>query len=280
MKKDYYKILEVSRTATHDEIKSQYRKLALKTHPDVKPNDKEAETKFKEYAEAYEILGDPKKKEKYDGGNDVDIDLSDFFANIWGASGYDPFGSQSFSDIFDTMYGSQRRKRKEAGLELYLTLEEIYTGVNKLIHLEGYDSVMIYVPKGISEDKRIRYPNYLKRGDRTYGDLYVTFKIKKHDKYRVKEKDVYMFETIDVYTAIFGGTIIINTPEQKLSVRVPEGTQPGATLRIPGYGIPDYGSITFYGDLFIIVNVSVPNGNYLKKIEKAALTKAFENKGK
>ena len=279
MKKDYYRILEVSSTANHDEIRKQYRRLALKYHPDVKPDDKAAEERFKELAEAYEVLGDPKKRQKYDQGNEVNPDLSDFFANIWGMSGFDPFGEQSFSEMFDQAYG-RRKTRKDAGYEIYLTIEELYTGTEKLITLEGYDPVMIYVPKGISEDKRIRYPNYIKRGDKSFGDLYVTFKIKEHDKFRINEKDIYMIETIDIYTAIFGGNIIISTPEQKLSVLVPPGTQPGSSLRIQGYGLPDYGAISFYGDLYIIVNVKIPNHRELKPNEKENLTKAFENKGK
>ncbi len=292
--KDYYKTLGVDRNASQDQIKRAYRKLAVKYHPDKNKNDKKAEEKFKEIGEAYEVLKDPKKRKKYDqlGANWKNFQGSggsrayDFGG--FGNGSYhfeqdlgDMFGGAGFSDFFNQFFGGGRRRRspgqshfntgmKGQDLEgtVEISLDEAYTGTQRVLNVEG-KKLRINLKPGINDGQKLRLRG---KGAQSptggpAGDLFIKINIKPRPGYTRKGNDLYVQQDVDVFTAVLGGKVNVQTLTGTININVPAGTDSGKKLRLKGQGMPDYNNNTLKGDLYVQLQIKTPK-NLSKKQEK------------
>jgi curved DNA-binding protein len=299
--KDYYKILGLEKSATQDEIKKAYRKLAMKYHPDKNPGNKFAEEKFKEITEANEVLSDPEKRKKYDtlGANwkqyqHTGTGFDDFFSQFGGAkrsggntyefSGDlgDLFGGMGggFSDFFESFFGGSGRRSKQnfsshgfqdqpAGVDveadLNITLEEAFNGSERQINIDG-KKLKIKIAPGTKDGQKLRLKGLgrSRTVNGNKGDLYLKIHILQHPFYEIKDDDLYYNLDVDLFTAVLGGKEKIKTLDGKtISINIPEGTESENILRLKGLGLTkNYGR----GDLFVKVHVNIPK--HLSKEEK------------
>lgn len=290
--KDYYGILGVDKNAAQDEIKKAYRKLAKKYHPDVNKNNKEAEKKFKEINEAYEVLGDEEKRKKYDTfgsqynfQNGFDFDPSRYgFGNVryeYGTSG----SSQGYSDFFNMFFGkesgfdfgsifegfgsasagrragSYSKKGEDVEVQIEVTPEEGYKGVEKRINLRGINGekkINFKVPKGVKDGEKIRLKGQGKEGfgGGPKGDLILSVKIKADGNYTLEGNDI--TTTLDVlpWTAALGGKMDVDTLDGRIKVKIPEGIQSDSKIRVAGKGYIDKNGVR--GDLYIKIRIVNP----------------------
>lgn len=306
--KDYYKILGVDKSASQDEIKKVYRKLALKYHPDRNPGDKAAEEKFKEITEAHEVLSDLEKRKKYDmlganwkhyqtTGGGFDDFFSQFRTGRPGGSSFefsgdfsDLFGNLSgFSDFFEGFFGrggrrdagfrsQQKMKGQDYEATLYIKLEEAFTGADKEISIED-KKLKIKITPGTKDGKRLRLKGQGAKsatgGER--GDLYLTIKIEKHPFYELDGYDIYYDLFIDFSTAALGGKKKIKTLDGKtVSINIPEGTDSGKLFKIGGMGMYKSEKKNDRGNFVVRVRVETPKN--LSKNEKDLFRKLAELK--
>ncbi len=278
--KDYYKVLGVGKKASQEEIKKTYRKLALKYHPDKNPDNAEAEKRFKEISEAYEVIGDPEKRKKYDElganwkqyeqyqnagfggsrrsyqyggdfGKAFSGDFSDFFNAFFGGGGFggSPFGGRD--------YGHQSRGRRpqvrDAQAELNLSFSEAFHGVDKVVLLDG-QKIKLKIKAGAKDGQKLK----LKGKGQGGGDLIITLKVDQANGYRRDGLNLIMPLEIDLYTAVLGGKVSVSTPHGTLNVPIAAGSQAGQKLRLKGKGMPDYKNSNTYGDLIIELLVKLP----------------------
>ena len=290
---DYYKTLEVSKTATEAEIKKAYRKLARKYHPDLNPNDKEAEKKFKEINEANEVLGNAENRKKYDKyGKDWQHadefekagynqnqqrtrqqSSADFSGGDFSGFGGD-FSGSDFSDFFNSMYGSARSGRTQSkyrgqdfNAELQLDLASAYTTHKQNLTVNG-KNIRITIPAGVENGQIIKIAGHGGPGANggPNGDLYITFSIENNSDFKREGNNLYADVDLDLYTAILGGEIFVNTFDGKVKIKVPEETQPGTKVKLKGKGFPVYKKENQFGDLYITYKLKVPTK--LSKKEK------------
>lgn len=275
--KDYYKILGVDKNASENDIKKAYRKLAKKYHPDLNPNNSKAQEKFKEINEAYEVLGDPEKKKKYDtfgsgynftGGQHFDPsqfgytytstgnagDFSDFFNMFFGGMGNTSRGF-SFSDIFGGR-GRTSPSRQSFESELEITLEEGFNGTTKDVSLNYGGEIKrlsIKVPKGIFPGKKLKV-----KGEKwgINGDIFFKINLKEDGKNRLEGLDIISKVDVLPWEAALGTTAVINTLSGKIKVNIPKGIANGKKIRIPRKGYVDTKGNT--GDLYIEINIVNP----------------------
>lgn len=282
---DYYKILDVTKSATEADIKKAYRKLARKYHPDLNPNDKEAEKKFKEINEANEVLSNPENRKKYDKyGKDWK------HAEEFEKAGYDPNQQQSrqqggyqysegdfsgfgdgeysgsdFSDFFNSMYGGGRSRSQskyrgqDFNAELELDLKAAYTTHKQNLTVNG-KNIRITIPAGVENGQIIKIPNHGGPGVNggPNGDLYITFIISNNSDFKREGNNLYAEAPIDLYTAILGGETYINTFDGKVKIKVPPETQPGTKVKLKGKGFPVYKKENQFGDLYITYTIKLP----------------------
>lgn len=289
--KDYYQILGVSRNASQDEIKSAFRKLAMKYHPDKNPGNKEAEAKFKEINEAYEVLSDPQKRKLYDslGSNwqhgqnfepppnfknsnfrfytSQDFSnfegFSDFFKTLFGDFDFFSNRRQHFRNIFDEdeifeTYGT--KNRLDINSELNLTLYDILNPSVKKLNLKTANQtkeIDVKIPKGIKNGSVIRLRGYgLKSGTKT-GDLYIKINITPDSTFYVNDYDIYTEVKINPAQAVLGDEIEIPAPEGGfIKIKIPPMTHTGTKLRVKNRGL--YKSDGTRGDLFIKTIIDIP----------------------
>lgn len=300
--KDYYKILGVSKSATKDEIKKAYRKLAMQYHPDRNQGNKTAEEKFKEITEAHEVLSDPEKRKQYDtlGANwrqyqNTGRGFDDFFSQFGGrrsgsrGSSFefsgdlkDLFGNMSgFSDFFDGFFGggrkgfgdfnrssAQNQKGQDLEAMLYIPLEEAYNGTTKEILINN-KKLRIKIEPGTKDESKLRLKNQggdaIGRGVK--GDLYLRIKIEKHPFYEIEDEDLYYDLDIDLYTAVLGGKKKISLINNKtINLEIPEGTDSGKVFRVGKLGLKKSGTANERGNLYIRIKVETPKN--LNKKEK------------
>jgi len=287
--KDYYKILGVDRKASDDEIRKAYRKLAKQYHPDYNPNNKQAEERFKEINEAYEVLSDSKKRIHYDRlgsdysqwqrrGTPGDFDWGQYGGGFPGGGRVniddlnDMFGSGGFSDFFQTIFGmggrpSARTQPQGYQQEFEITLEEAYKGTTRRIQTDGKEK-MVRIPAGVRTGSKVRVagagPNGL--------DLYLIVDVREDKRFERQGNDLHTTATVDVFTAILGGEAEVETMEGKVKLNIPAGTQPEQLFRLAGRGMPHLKNPKEKGDLFVKVKVQVPK--YLSSKQRELLDEA------
>jgi curved DNA-binding protein len=272
--KDYYKILEVAREASQEEIKKAYRKLARKYHPDLNPNNKIAEERFKEISEAYEVLGNPESRKKYDalGSNwkyyqyqtASQARPEDYFQRrTYRKTERDSFQSFfedqfNFSDFFQTFFGGgaqQTPTGKDLHSTLGIRLEDAYWGCEKKIAIQNKEFKLKIKP-GIADGQKLKIKNFGQNG----GDLYLKINVLPHPIFERKGNDLYRSLSVDLYTAILGGEVTIQGIDGKsIKVKIPRGAQHDSVLRLKDKGMPYYNSPLHFGNLFLKLKVQIPS---------------------
>ena len=294
--KDYYKILGVERNAGEDDIRKAYRKLAMQYHPDRNPNDKQAEERFKEINEAYQVLNDPKKRAHYDrlgsdystwqrrgapgdfnwgdyvggypGGVRVEYgDLDDLFGGA---------GAGGFSDFFRTIFGQgvgtdtrTRTRQQPQGYqqELEISLDEAHNGTTRVFESDGKQK-QVRIPAGVRTGSKVRVagagPNGL--------DLYLIIEVKEDPRFERRGNDLHTTATVNVFTAILGGEADVETLSGKVKLNIPAGTQPEQVFRLAGRGMPSVKNKQEKGDLYVRLKVQIPK--YLSPKQRELLDEA------
>jgi len=284
---DYYKILGVDKSATQDDIKKAYRKQARKLHPDLNPNDKEAELKFKELNEANEVLSNPENRAKYDkyGENwkhgeqyeqaqQQQRQSHSQGGNYGGGfSGADFGGGEDFSDFFQSMFGGEgggfgrssrgsasgKFKGQDVQAELNLNLKDAAKTQQQTFDING-KKVRITIPAGVYDGQQIKLKGHGNPGFNggPSGDLYITFNIAPDPNFERVGDDLKSKVTIDLYTAVLGGDVKVETLEGSVNLKVKPETQSGTTVRLKGKGFPVYKKDGEFGDLFVTYDVKLP----------------------
>ncbi len=284
-KRDYYEVLGVNKDASEEDIKKAYRKLARKYHPDLNPNNKEAHKRFQEINEANEVLSDPEKRKKYDqyGENWKHAEEYEKARQAagqnqnWDGGGYDfsgtSFDEGGFSDFFESLFGraeggngrSRSRNVKFRGedfnAELHLSLEDAYKTHQQTFTVNG-KSIRITVHAGIEDGQTIKLKGHGGPGINggPNGDLYITFRIDNNTSFKREGNDLYTTVDLDLYTAILGGEITVDTLGGKIKLKVKPETQNGTKIRLRGKGFPVYKSEGQFGDLYITFEIKIPTG--------------------
>ena len=292
--KDYYQILGVDRKATPDDIKKSFRKLAMKYHPDRNKDNKQAEEKFKEINEAYEVLSDPKKRERYDqlgssyqqwqqrGGNPGNFNWNEWYTSQGGRGQQvnpedfgDIFGG--FSDFFRVIFGGMpvngrtvnrqasrpgatRMNRQPARLEqkVQITLEEAYHGTQRVLQIDDR-RIEVKIPAGARTGTKVRVAGAgPESGYGQKSDIYLGIEILPNEHFSVNGSDLTTEVKVDLFTAVLGGTVTVNTLSGNVSLSIPPGTQPGQKFRLAGRGMPILKSANSFGNLYVQVKVELP----------------------
>jgi curved DNA-binding protein len=272
---DYYKILEVPKTASEADIKKAYRKLARKYHPDVSPNDKNAEKKFKEINEANEVLSHPENRKKYDKyGKDWQ------HAEEFEKAGYNPNQQHSagrqqqsagfsddFSDYFQSMFGDAgggrgrevKYRGQDLNAELRLTLKDVYQTQKQTLTVNK-KNIRITITAGVENGQIIKISGHGTPGANggPNGDLYITFSIVDTPPFKRDGNNLYTDVDLDLYTAVLGGDILVNTFDGKVKLKVPPETQTGTKVKLKGKGFPLYKTEGHFGDLYITYTIKTP----------------------
>ncbi|HEY6204892.1 MAG TPA: J domain-containing protein [Chthoniobacterales bacterium] len=292
--RDYYETLGVSKTATEEEIRSAFRKLARKYHPDVAKDKKAAEEKFKEINEAYEVLSDPEKRKKYDqlgadwnqpGGFQPPPQWSGqpgggrFYQWGGGDGGVEfEFGGTGFSDFFEAFFGGGRGRSAFGGFggqtataergadveaDIMVTLEEALHGSTRTVSLRraGANKVEQYqvkIPRGVHEGQRIRLAGQGEAGARggKSGDLFLRVRLARHPDFRIEGSDLIHEEKIAPWQAVLGTELKVPTLEGNVRLKVPPGTQGGQRFRLRERGLPSVSGKR--GDLYVELQINVP----------------------
>ncbi|NJN79493.1 MAG: J domain-containing protein [Anaerolineales bacterium] len=259
--KDYYKILGVDRKAKADDIRSAYRKLAMKYHPDKNPGDKKAEDAFKDINEAYQVLGDDKKRAKYDqlgsafsnfrtrGGRADDFQWDDWFQQNAGQRGRsytnadDAFSGgnvNSFSDFFRMMFGEAMRSSGRGNApqgyehEAQISFEEAYHGATRQIQSNG-KKLQVRIPAGVKTGSKVRVAGAGPEGI----DLYLVINVQEDNRFEQDGSNLTTTANVSVFTLILGGDADVETPAGKVKLNIPLGTQPEQIFRLAGRGMPN-----------------------------------------
>lgn len=296
--KDYYKILGVDRQAKEDQIKRAYRKLAMKYHPDRNPGDKQAEERFKEINEAYQVLSDPEKRARYDqlgdsyqrwqqrggapggfnwdewftttpGGGNVRVEVGNL-DDLFGGSGLGDF-SEFFRRIFGGMggmpgYEAGRRGsvRPSRSYQASPVEHEVEISLHEAYHgtLRRIEvdgrRLEVKIPSGSRTGTKIRVPGAVTTPDGQKTDLFLVIKVAPDPNYEIKGSDLYTEVPVDLYKAVLGGEVTVHTLSGDVILTIPPGTQPGQTIRLAGKGLPKIKNPGEYGDLFVRVKVKIP----------------------
>jgi len=291
--KDYYKILNVSKDASTEDIRKAYRKLARRYHPDVNPNNKEAEERFKEINEAYEVLTDPEKRRKYDqlgaswqryrqaGGDPGGFDWSQWFTSAQGGQeGYshteyvdlnDLFGGGGFSEFFQNLFGGGAARPRggraqgfsAAGRDIEqpveVSLYEAYHGTVRVLRTPRR-RLEVKIPPGVRTGSRIRVAEEGEPGMNggPPGDLYLVVRVSEHPIYKREGDDLRMTQPVDLYTMILGGEVTVNTLKGQVVLTIPPETKAGRVFRLRGQGMPKLKNPSEHGDLFVEVQPVLP----------------------
>jgi curved DNA-binding protein len=273
---DYYKILGISKDATQEDIKKAYRKLARKYHPDLNKDNPNAQEKFQEINEANEVLSNPEKRKRYDeyGENwkyaeelekQTKRQTKEQSGTREGTFWYSDDNTSGFSDFFEELFGYRYRnynramRGKDYESELHLTLRQAAEEQKQILNLNG-KNIRITIPAGVADGQVIKLRGYGEtgKGDAPDGDLYITFRIKEDPTFKRTGNDLYTTTTIDLYTAVLGGEIILDTLNGKVKVKIKAGTQNNSKIRLKEKGFPIYKQSGKYGDLILSIQISIP----------------------
>ncbi|MCH4553884.1 DnaJ C-terminal domain-containing protein [Aestuariibaculum lutulentum] len=272
---DYYKVLGISKTASENDIKKAYRKLARKYHPDLNPNDAEAEKKFKEINEANEVLSNPENRKKYDqygehwqhaeeyekarqqeqyhrqhqsdGGRYSEEDFSEFFENMFGGAGRASGGRQV------------KFRGQDFNATLQLDLKDVYTTHKRTLTVNN-KNIRITIPAGVENGQIIKIKGHGGKGINggPNGDLYIQFSIENHSKFKRDKDNLYTNVDLDLYKALLGGDIMVDTFTGKVKLTVKPETQSDTKVKLKGKGFPKYKMEGQFGDLIITYKIILP----------------------
>jgi len=276
--KDLYAVLGVERTSTEDEIRKAYRKLARKHHPDVNPNDKKAEERFKEISHAYEVLSDKEKRARYDEfgmqslAQGFDPAQAREYARWSQGARRSPFHESSASDVdidiedlLGGLFGGARRARgpakgRDADGEIEIDFLDAVRGGEVRVQVGGHGTLRVKIPPGSDTGTRIRLSG---KGDAGRsggppGDLYLTLHVRPHPFFVRKGVDLHLDLPVTVPELVLGASVEVPTPDGLVTMKVPPKSQAGRVLRLRGKGVPKLGS-TERGDLFVKLVVELPD---------------------
>jgi curved DNA-binding protein len=293
--KDYYKILGVERSASEQDIKKAYRKLAMKLHPDRNPGNKSAEDKFKEINEAYEVLGDKEKRTRYDQlgesysqwqqtggtannfnwdewinqnyrqgagarGGYQQVNVEDLEGMFGGAGGFSDFFSSIFSGMGGTRAGTRRESRRPQAYEQPVTIsfDESYHGGLRVLQMDNR-RLEVKIPPGANTGTKVRVAGagpVAPNGQ--HSDIYLVIEVAPNPHFERKGDDLYTDVNISLYTTVLGGQANVTTPGGNVLLTIPAGTQPGQTFRLGGRGMPHLRAPQTFGDLYVRVKVQIP----------------------
>lgn len=306
--KDYYKILGVDKRASEREIKQAYRKLARQYHPDVNPGDKQAEEKFKTINEAYEVLSDSEKRQKYDQlgtsyfrwqqqeGDPRGFDWSQWFTQRPGGGRVrveygdldDLFGGGGFSDFFQSIFGGiggqtrsgrrVRQKGRDYEQPVEITLEEAAHGTQRVLAADG-ERITVKIPPGVKTGSKVRVAGKggPGMGGGPAGDLYLKVKVAKHPTFERQGSDLHCEVPVELHTAVLGGETEVPTLDGNVQLKIPAGTQGGRTFRLRGKGMPHVRNPERHGDLYAKVRIIVPRR--LSRKERALFKELADLRG-
>jgi len=309
--KDYYKILGVDKKASQQDVKKSYRKLARKYHPDVNPGNKDAEARFKEINEAYEVLSDPDKRQKYDElGSSYQQwqqrgrDPRGFDWSQWMGGGAQPgrgrvhveygdlndiLGGGGFSDFFQSIFGGmagssayQQQSRAYRGRDLEqpveVTLEEAYSGTKRLLQI-GNERLEVTIPPGVDTGSRVRISGRGEAGSGgARGNIYLSVQVIPHSTFERKGDDLYCSVPVGLYTAVLGGEVAVPTLKSQVMLKIPPETQAGRRFRLKGLGMPNLKNPKLKGDLYAEVRIALPQALSSKEKELFAQLAALRDK--
>jgi len=295
--KDYYKVLNVPRTATQDEIKKAYRKLARQYHPDNNPGNKQAEAKFKEANEANEVLSDPQQRQKYDtlgsqwsayqqSGQPGGFDWSQWTTAAQGADFNDLFGaggSGGFSDFFTQIFGNMARnsaprrgssvhssqniprqglpqRGRDYEQPVNISLRDAYTGTTLTLQKDG-QKIEVKVPAGVRTGAHVRVAGQGERGfeGAPAGDLHLVVTVQPDPHFERDGDDLKTEAHVDLYTMLLGGEATVKTLGGNVSLKIPPETQPGRVFRLRGQGMPHLQEANQHGDLLVKAQAKLPH---------------------
>ncbi|WP_413667845.1 DnaJ C-terminal domain-containing protein [Mucilaginibacter sp. Mucisp86] len=285
---DYYKVLQLDKNASEKDIKNAYRKLARKYHPDLNPNDEEANKKFQQLNEANEVLSDPEKRKKYDkygenwqhgeayeqqsrqqaGNQGSGFGGYSGFGNADTFGGAEGFGSEDFSDFFQSMFGGAggtrgSRQAKYRGQDynasLSLNLRDILETHKQTLTVNG-KNIRITIPAGVENGQTIKITGHGAPGVNggPAGDLYIQFNVAPDTNFKRDGNNLYTTLKLDLYTAVLGGEITADTLNGKVKVKVKPETQNGAKVKLKGKGMPVYKKENEFGDLYLTYDIQTP----------------------
>ena len=282
---DYYKILGISKTATDKEIKTAYRKLARKYHPDLNPENKEAELKFKEINEANEVLSDPANRKKYDKyGKDWKHGEEYEKARQQQQQSHQQSGRQNFSDdeysdFFESMFGgggrssynkgrSPKFKGQDYNAELQLNLKDVYTSQQQVLTING-KKIRLTIPAGVENGQviKIKEKGGVGSNGGPNGDLYIKFTVDNHTQFKREGNNLYLNIDLDLYTSILGGEIKVDTFNGKVKLNIKPETKNESKVKLKGKGFPIYKKEGTFGDLIITYHILIPTDLNEKEIE-------------
>ncbi|PKN90138.1 MAG: molecular chaperone DnaJ [Chloroflexi bacterium HGW-Chloroflexi-4] len=284
--KDYYKVLGVERDASQDAIKKTYRKLAMKYHPDQNRGNKQAEEKFKDINEAYEVLSDPKKRERYDqlgtsysqwqsqGGARGGFNWDDWVTNQQRGRGssvdMNDFGGSfgGFSDFFSAIFGGMqgagrtvsRQPAKPSAIEqkVQITLAESFSGTLRQFQI-GDRKIEVKIPAGAVTGTKVRMAGAVPSAtSANKADIILIIEVLPDARYALQGVDLTTEVKLDLFTAVLGGSATVSTPSGDVRLTIPAGTQPGQKIRLAGRGLPKLKNNQEFGDLYAVIKVEIP----------------------
>ncbi|GAA0873127.1 J domain-containing protein [Gangjinia marincola] len=280
---DYYKTLGIAKSASQDDIKKAYRKLARKYHPDLNPGDADAEKKFKEINEAHEVLNDPVKRKKYDEYG-KDWQHAEEFEKAkkaqqqqqhagrgFGGYTYSEGGAEDFSDFFSQMFGgagggagfgrssSQGFRGQDFNASLQLNLTDVLETHKQTLTVNG-KKIRITIPAGIEDGQTIKIAGYGGEGVNggPKGDLYITFQILNNTAFKREGSNLYKTYEVPLTTMVLGGEMTVDTLSGKVKLKLAQATPNGKQVKLSGKGLPKYKQKDAYGDLYITYQVKLP----------------------
>lgn len=280
---DYYKILEINKNASAEDVKKAYRKLARKYHPDLNPKDVSAKQKFQKINEANEVLSDPEKRKKYDTyGKDwqhseeferAKQQQGQYTGGQRGYEGQPDFSGEDFSDFFESMFGGGGRassfsggarhvkyKGQDVQAELRLDLKDVFKSQQQTLTVNG-KNIRLTIPAGVENGQTIKIKGHGGAGANggPNGDLYISFLITNTSKFKREGSNLFSEQEIDIYTAVLGGDIMVDTFDGKVKMKIAPETQNGTKVKLKGKGFPVYKNEGQFGDLYVTFRIKTPS---------------------
>jgi len=282
---DYYKILGVSKSATDKKIKTAYRKLARKYHPDLNPDNKDAEKKFKEINEANEVLSVAEKRKKYNKygkdwkhGDEYEKAQQQQGRQSRQQSSQQGFSNEEYSDFFESMFGgggssyrqsqSPKFKGQDYNAELHLHLKDVYTTQKQVLTVNG-KKIRLTIPAGVENGQliKIKGKGGLGINNGPNGDLYIKFIVDNHTEFKREGDNLYRNVNLDLYTSILGGEITVDTFNGKVKLKIMPETKNESKVKLKGKGFPMYKQEGKFGDLIITYHIVMPADLSEKELE-------------